>query len=474
MKQHTKFYANGQWLPSTGKDHIDVTNPYTEEAIASVQSSSPKDITTAVHAAHVAFKSWSQSSVHTRIDLLKKIALVLKDQQEELGQTILSELGMPLKMTLRVQVAAPIATFELTAKELENFIWEEQVGNSKVVREPSGVVAAITPWNYPLHQIAAKVAPAIASGCTVILKPSEVTPLNAILLAKAFELAGAPAGIFNVVFGDGASVADTLLTAPEVDLISFTGSTRAGKSIMAVAAQQIKRVRLELGGKSAAIILPGADLQKATKATVNSCFMNSGQTCSALTRLLVHEKDYEAVAEMAVTHAKSFTLGDPMNETTRLGPLVSKVQQERVKGFIGQGIAEGAKLLLGGQTMPEGLTKGFFVSPTILGDVLPRNTIAKEEVFGPVLSLIKYSDVNHAIEIANDTNYGLAGAVWGASSDDAFLVAQKIRTGQVDINGANFNMLAPFGGFKQSGFGRELGKFGMEEFLELKSYQMPA
>lgn len=290
MKQHTKFYANGQWLPSTGKDHIDVTNPYTEEAIASVQSSSPKDITTAVHAAHVAFKSWSQSSVHTRIDLLKKIALVLKDQQEELGQTILSELGMPLKMTLRVQVAAPIATFELTAKELENFIWEEQVGNSKVVREPSGVVAAITPWNYPLHQIAAKVAPAIASGCTVILKPSEVTPLNAILLAKAFELAGAPAGIFNVVFGDGASVADTLLTAPEVDLISFTGSTRAGKSIMAVAAQQIKRVRLELGGKSAAIILPGADLQKATKATVNSCFMNSGQTCSALTRLLVHEK----------------------------------------------------------------------------------------------------------------------------------------------------------------------------------------
>jgi betaine-aldehyde dehydrogenase len=474
MQQHTQFYANGQWLSSKGNEHINVTNPFTEEVIASIQSSSPEDILTAVQAAHQAFKSWSQSSIKTRIDLLKKIAQVLKDQQEELGKVILSELGMPLKMTLRVQVASPIATFELTAKELESFIWEEQIGNSKVIREPSGVVAAITPWNYPLHQIAAKVAPAIASGCTVILKPSEVTPLNAILLAKAFELAGAPAGIFNVVFGYGASVAETLLIAPEVDLISFTGSTRAGKSIMAVAANQIKRVRLELGGKSAAIILPGADLQKATKATVNSCFMNSGQTCSALTRLLVYEKDYEAVAEMAVTQARSFTLGDPMNESTRLGPLVSKVQQERVRGFIGQAIAQGAQLLIGGQSMPEGVEKGFFVSPTILGNVLPENTVAKEEVFGPVLSLIKYQDVDQAIDIANNTNYGLAGAVWGASSDEALTVAKKIRAGQVDINGANFNMLAPFGGFKQSGFGRELGKFGIDEFLELKSYQMPA
>ena len=243
---------------------------------------------------------------------------------------------------------------------------------------------------------------------------------------------------------------------------------------MASAANQIKRVRLELGGKSAAIILPGADLQKATKATVNSCFMNSGQTCSALTRLLVHEKDYEAVAEMAVTQARSFTLGDPMNESTRLGPLVSKVQQERVREFIGQAIAQGAQLLIGGQSMPEGVVKGFFVSPTILGNVLPENTVAKEEVFGPVLSLIKYQDVDQAIDIANNTNYGLAGAVWGASSDEALTVAKKIRAGQVDINGANFNMLAPFGGFKQSGFGRELGKFGIDEFLELKSYQMPA
>ena len=381
---------------------------------------------------------------------------------------------MPLKMTQRVQVGSPISTFELTANELEKFQWEEQIGNSKITREPAGVVVAITPWNYPLHQIAAKVAPAIASGCTVVLKPSEVTPLNAILLAKVFELANAPAGIFNLVFGRGPIVGEYLVTNPKVDLISFTGSTRAGKSIMALAADQIKRVKLELGGKSASIILPGADLVKATKSSVNSCFLNSGQTCSALTRLLVQENDYKAVCELAINQAKSFKLGDPMSDSTRLGPLVSKVQQERVKNYIRKGIEEGATLLAGGDTMPEGITKGFFVTPTILGDVKPEYIIAQEEIFGPVLSIIKYKDVDHAIEIANSTLYGLAGAVWGANNDEAMHVAKQIRAGQVDINGGFFNMLAPFGGFKQSGFGRELGKFGIEEFLEFKSFQMPA
>ena len=306
------------------------------------------------------------------------------------------------------------------------------------------------------------------------MKPSEVTPLNAILLAKVFELANAPAGIFNLVFGRGPIVGEYLVTNPKVDLISFTGSTRAGKSIMALAADQIKRVKLELGGKSASIILPGADLVKATKSSVNSCFLNSGQTCSALTRLLVQENDYKAVCELAINQAKSFTLGDPMSDSTRLGPLVSKVQQERVKNYIRKGIEEGATLLAGGDTMPEGITKGFFVTPTILGDVKPEYIIAQEEIFGPVLSIIKYKDVDHAIEIANSTLYGLAGAVWGANNDEAMHVAKQIRAGQVDINGGFFNMLAPFGGFKQSGFGRELGKFGIEEFLEFKSFQMPA
>ena len=474
MKEYKQYFVGGQWQKSTDSDVIDVVNPFSEQVIASVNSCSAKDISSAVDAAHGAFKTWSCTSIETRVLLLRKIAQVLKEQQEDLSNTISSELGMPLKMTQRVQVGSPISTFELTANELEKFQWEEQIGNSKITREPAGVVVAITPWNYPLHQIAAKVAPAIASGCTVVLKPSEVTPLNAILLAKVFELANAPAGIFNLVFGRGPIVGEYLVTNPKVDLISFTGSTRAGKSIMALAADQIKRVKLELGGKSASIILPGADLVKATKSSVNSCFLNSGQTCSALTRLLVQENDYKAVCELAINQAKSFTLGDPMSDSTRLGPLVSKVQQERVKNYIRKGIEEGATLLAGGDTMPEGITKGFFVTPTILGDVKPEYIIAQEEIFGPVLSIIKYKDVDHAIEIANSTLYGLAGAVWGANNDEAMHVAKQIRAGQVDINGGFFNMLAPFGGFKQSGFGRELGKFGIEEFLEFKSFQMPA
>jgi len=474
MKEYKQYFVGGQWQKSTDSDVIDVVNPFSEQVIASVNSCSAKDISSAVDAAHGAFKTWSCTSIETRVLLLRKIAQVLKEQQEDLSNTISSELGMPLKMTQRVQVGSPIATFELTANELEKFQWEEQIGNSKITREPAGVVVAITPWNYPLHQIAAKVAPAIASGCTVVLKPSEVTPLNAILLAKVFELANAPAGIFNLVFGRGPIVGEYLVTNPKVDLISFTGSTRAGKSIMALAADQIKRVKLELGGKSASIILPGADLVKATKSSVNSCFLNSGQTCSALTRLLVQENDYKAVCELAINQAKSFTLGDPMSDSTRLGPLVSKVQQERVKNYIRKGIEEGATLLAGGDTMPEGITKGFFVTPTILGDVKPEYIIAQEEIFGPVLSIIKYKDVDQAIEIANSTLYGLAGAVWGANNDEAMHVAKQIRAGQVDINGGFFNMLAPFGGFKQSGFGRELGKFGIEEFLEFKSFQMPA
>ena len=461
MKEYKQYFVGGQWQKSTDSDVIDVVNPFSEQVIASVNSCSAKDISSAVDAAHGAFKTWSCTSIETRVLLLRKIAQVLKEQQEDLSNTISSELGMPLKMTQRVQVGSPISTFELTANELEKFQWEEQIGNSKITREPAGVVVAITPWNYPLHQIAAKVAPAIASGCTVVLKPSEVTPLNAILLAKVFELANAPAGIFNLVFGRGPIVGEYLVTNPKVDLISFTGSTRAGKSIMALAADQIKRVKLELGGKSASIILPGADLVKATKSSVNSCFLNSGQTCSALTRLLVQENDYKAVCELAINQAKSFKLGDPMSDSTRLGPLVSKVQQERVKNYIRKGIEEGATLLAGGDTMPEGITKGFFVTPTILGDVKPEYIIAQEEIFGPVLSIIKYKDVDHAIEIANSTLYGLAGAVWGANNDEAMHVAKQIRAGQVDINGGFFNMLAPFGGFKQSGFGRELGKFGI-------------
>jgi betaine-aldehyde dehydrogenase len=342
-----------------------------------------------------------------------------------------------------------------------------------VVREPVGVVGAITPWNYPLHQITLKVAPALAAGCTVVLKPSEVAPFNAFVLAEVMEAAGLPAGVFNLVTGVGTEAGEALVAHPDVDMISFTGSTRAGKRISELAAQSVKRVALELGGKSASVILEDADLAAAVKGTVNGCYLNSGQTCTALTRMLVSEAQYPEAARMAAEAAKGFTVGDPLAETTRLGPLTSQAQLERVRGYIRKGQQEGAELLAGGAESPEGVPAGgYYVRPTVFGKVRNSMSIAQEEIFGPVLSIIPYKDEEDAIRIANDSPYGLAGAVWSKDEARAQRVARRIRAGQIDVNGGAFNMNAPFGGFKQSGHGREAGVFGLEEFLEYKSLQL--
>jgi aldehyde dehydrogenase (NAD+) len=334
------------------------------------------------------------------------------------------------------------------------------------------VVGAITPWNYPLHQIALKVAPALAAGCTVVLKPSEVAPFNAFILAEVVEAAGLPKGVFNLVTGFGPAAGEALVKHPQVDMISFTGSTRAGKRISEVAAQTVKRVALELGGKSASVILEDADLAAAVKGTINSCFLNSGQTCAAHTRMLVPESKYTEAAKIAKEIAEGFTVGDPFGDSARLGPLVSAAQRERVRTYIRKGMAEGAELITGGPESPPGLPRGYYVKPTVFGRVKPESTIAREEIFGPVLAIIPYKDEEDAIRIANDSLYGLAGGVWSGDEAHALRVARRMRAGQIDINGGPFNMQAPFGGFKQSGKGRELGRFGMEEFLEYKSLQL--
>jgi len=341
------------------------------------------------------------------------------------------------------------------------------------VREPVGVVAAITPWNYPLNQIALKVAPALAAGCTVVLKPSEIAPFNAFILAEVIDAAGLPKGVFNLVTGYGPTAGEALVNHQQVDMISFTGSTRAGKRISELAAQTVKRVALELGGKSASVVLDDADLASAVKSTVNMCYLNSGQTCTALTRMLVPESKYEEAAKIAAEVARAFTPGDPLSEATRLGPLSSQMQLERVRGYIKKGLAEGAELLTGGADAPEGVPAGgYYVKPTVFGRVKPGSTIEQEEIFGPVLSIVTYKDEEEAVRIANGTIYGLAGAVWSKDEQRAQKVARRIRAGQVDVNGGAFNMMAPFGGFKQSGHGREAGVYGLEEFLEYKSLQL--
>jgi betaine-aldehyde dehydrogenase len=472
MINRDKFFIGGQWVAPSTQETIDVHNAGTGEVMGRVPAGGEKDIDAAVAAARAALDGWSQTPVEKRAEFLEKISTGLKARAEELAQLIAREVGMPIKLAGRIQAGLPIANFANYAKLVKGFKFEETVGNSVVVREPVGVVGAITPWNYPLHQIALKVAPALAAGCTVVLKPSEVAPFNAFTLAEVIESVGLPKGVFNLVTGFGATVGEALVKHPQVDMISFTGSTRAGKRISEVAAQTVKRVALELGGKSASIILDDADLATAVKATVSGCYLNSGQTCTALTRMLVPESKYDEAAKIAAEVANGFTLGDPLSESTRLGPLTSSAQLERVRGYIKQGLKEGAVLVAGGADAPEGLPGGYFVKPTVFGRVKPGSTIEQEEIFGPVLSIITYKDEEDAIRIANDTPYGLAGAVWSKDDARAQKVARRVRAGQVDVNGGAFNMNAPFGGFKQSGHGREAGVYGLEEFLEYKSLQL--
>ena len=471
MKSYDKLFINGRWIAPRGGEYIEVINPSTELVIGRIPAATAADVADAVSAARAAFAGWAATSVAQRTAVLQRLSQLLLDRADEIARTITTELGMPLKLAQRIQAGLPPAVMDSFAKLLSEYQFEEQIGNSLVIREPVGVVGCITPWNYPLHQVVAKVAPALAAGCTVVVKPSELAPLSIFLLAEIVEQADLPPGVFNLVSGTGEVAGETLAEHPEVDMISFTGSTRAGKRVAELAAQSVKRVALELGGKSASIILKDADLPTAVKGTVNSCFLNSGQTCTALTRMLVPESRYRDAAELAVGIARGFSVGDPMAGEAKLGPLVSAAQRERVRGFIFKGVAEGAELLLGGPEPPEGLVNGYYVRPTVFGRVAPTATIAREEIFGPVLSIILYRDEEEAVRIANESLYGLAGAVWGGDAERARSVARRIRAGQIDINGGRFNLLAPFGGFKQSGYGREFGRYGLEEFLEVKALQ---
>jgi aldehyde dehydrogenase (NAD+) len=471
MQVRDKLYIDGAWVPSTGKGTLEVFDSNTEEVLGTIPEGTAEDAERAVAAAAAAFPEWSRVSHEERSKLLARVAEGLAARTDELAETISREVGMPLSLSKIVQVGLPTGVFADMAKNVTEFSWESEVGNSLIVREPIGVVGAITPWNYPLYQIALKVAPALAAGCTVVLKPSEVAPLNAFVLADVLHDVGFPAGVFNLVTGLGSVVGEAIASHPKVDMVSFTGSTRAGKRVMTLAAETVKKVALELGGKSANIILEDADLDAAIPAGMFACYMNSGQTCSALTRMLVPRSRLAEVEEKAKAAAEGFAPGDSLAATTSLGPLASAVQRDRVRGYIEKGISEGAKLLTGGPEVPEGLDKGYFVRPTVFSNVTSDMTIAQEEIFGPVLSIIPYDTEEEAITIANDSIYGLSGGVWSSDKAHAEQVARKIRTGQVDINGGAFNPVAPFGGYKQSGVGRERGEFGFEEFLEVKSLQ---
>ncbi len=472
MKIHDKLYINGQWVKPQGTGTIDVIDSTTEEVMGRVPEAAPEDVNAAVAAARAAFEKRSNAPIEERAKYLQQISEKLAARKDEIANIIAAEVGMPLPLAAAVQAGMPAMVMGSYAKMLSEFQFEEKIGNAQVVKEPVGVVGCITPWNYPLHQVAAKVAPALAAGCTVVLKPSEVAPLTAFVLAEIVDEAGLPPGVFNLITGYGPVVGEAIASHPDVDMISFTGSTRAGKRVSELASKTVKRVSLELGGKSANVILDDADLEKAVASGVGNCYFNSGQTCSALTRMLVPESRHDEAVAIAKRVAENFTVGDPREGKFKLGPLVSSTQRDRVIDYIRKGIDEGATLVAGGAEMPEGLSKGYFVRPTVFANVRNDMTIAQEEIFGPVLSIIPYKDEDDAVRIANDTVYGLAGGVWSGDPERAKRVARRLRTGQIEINGGRFNPMAPFGGYKQSGNGRELGKYGLEEYLEVKAMLM--
>lgn len=472
MRDYSNIYIDGAWVPSDGTGTIEVINAGTEQVMGSIPNGAASDVDRAVDAARRAFDSWAGTPVEERQKYMVRLNEALQARGPEIAEVISGEVGMPITWANMIQSGLPAGNMQSYATLLDDFSFEETIGNSLVVKEPVGVVGAITPWNYPLHQIVCKLGGALAAGCTFVLKPSEVAPLNAFILAEIVHEVGLPEGVFNLVSGTGPEVGAAIAAHPGVDMVSFTGSTRAGKAVAAEAAGTVKRVALELGGKSANIVLDDADLADVIPKGVFACYLNSGQTCTAHTRMLVPRSRYDEALAIAVATAEGTQVDDPSQEGMHLGPLISQAQWDRVQSYIQKGIDEGAVVAAGGLGKPEGKETGYFVKPTVLAEVTNDMTVAQEEIFGPVLSIIAYDDEDDAVRIANDSLYGLSGGVWSSDQERAMSVARRMRTGMVDVNGGAFNIAAPFGGYKQSGYGRENGPYGIEEFLQVKSLQM--
>ncbi len=470
MKTYEQFYINGEWVdPVEGLNTLDVINPSNEEVIGKIAMGSAADVDKAVIAAKDAFDTFSQTSVEERLALLGKIVEVYQSRYDEIAETISSEMGAPLTLSKAAQAATGLGHFAQAIEILQSFEWEETKGKTIIRKEPIGVVGMITPWNWPINQISCKVAPALAAGCTMVLKPTEIAPLNAMLFTEVMHEAGVPAGVFNLVNGDGLTVGEAMSSHPGIDMMSFTGSTRAGIAVAKGSADTVKRVAQELGGKSANIILDDADFESAVTGGARHCFNNSGQSCNAPTRMLVPESRHDEAKEIAKRAAETTKVGDPFSEDTGIGPVVSEIHFNKIQGLIEKGIEEGAELVVGGPGKPEGLNAGYYVRPTVFANVNNDMTIAREEIFGPVLSILPYENEEQAIDIANDTDYGLYGYVSSGDLDHAKKVANRIRAGSVAINNAAADFSAPFGGYKQSGNGKEWGPFGFDEYLEIKA-----
>jgi len=473
MQDRDALYIGGVWVRPSSPAVVEVENPTTEQRLATVPAGTPADVDRAVAAAAAALPSWSATPVDERAELLRRTRGGRAKRSDEIAETIATEMGCPLRIASKIQAALPQTVVGGYTDLLEAYAFDEQVGNTIVALEAAGVVGAITPWNYPLHQITCKLAPALAAGCTVVLKPTEVAPLVAYLFDVLDE-----AGVVNLVPGYGTDVGEALAGHPRIDAIFFTGSLCAGTRVAEVAARNVTRVTLELGGKSANVLLPDADVATAVKVGVANAFLNGGQTCTAWTRMVAHEDSYDEAVALAATIAAGYTPGDPLDPATKLGPMVSAAQRDRVRGFIRTGVAEGARVVTGGAEAPVGCERGYFVAPTVLADVEPGSTVAQQEIFGPALSVLRYSDeaqalaIAIAIAIAIDSEYGLAGAVWSADQDRAIAFARRVRTGSIDVNGGRYNPLAPSGGYKRSGVGREMGRAGLEEFLQSNAIQI--
>jgi aldehyde dehydrogenase (NAD+) len=469
MNNFDQFYIDGQWIAAEQENFLDVINPSTEVVCGQISLGGQVDLNKAAVAARKAFANYSNTSVIDRIELLQAIITAFKARYYDIADAISTEMGAPTQLAVKAQTGSGLAHFKAAAKLLESFAFEQQQGASLIRKEPIGVCGLITPWNWPLNQIACKVAPALAVGCTVVLKPSEIAPLSAIILAQVIDQAGVPAGVFNLVNGDGEGVGSALSQHPLIDMISFTGSTRAGALVAKNAAPTIKRVSQELGGKSANIILPDADFEKAVKYGARSVFSNSGQSCNAPTRMLVPREKMAGAEKIAAEVASKVVVGLASEQNTTMGPVVSETQYQKIRDLIQRGITEEATLVCGGLERPEGLEKGYFIKPTVFSNVTNDMTIAQQEIFGPVFAIMPYDSIDQAIEIANDTPYGLAGYVQGCDAEQLKYVASKIRAGNININGHSGDINTPFGGYKQSGNGREWGEYGFNDYLEIKA-----